>query len=62
MVLNAFPLDLSKYLEIAVVDVWLIRPCPENLIKKIPNASKKTLLIKEKNKEERDNKTITKSE
>ena len=39
-VLNAFPRVLSKNLEIVVVDVWLIKPWPENLIKKIPKAKK----------------------
>jgi len=34
-VLKALPLDLVKYLEIVVVAVWDIKPCPENLIKKI---------------------------
>ena len=35
-VLKAFPLDLVKYLEIVVVAVWDINPCPDSLIKKIP--------------------------
>ena len=34
-VLSALPLDFVKYLEIVVVAVWDIMPCPENLIKKI---------------------------
>ena len=40
IVLKAFPLDLSKNLEIDVVDVWLINPWPENLIRNIPMAKK----------------------
>ena len=53
--LRAFPLDFSKNLEIVVVDVWLIKPWPENLIKNIPIDKKIILLMKEKNKEEKNN-------
>jgi hypothetical protein len=35
VVLKALPLLLSKYLEMVVVAVWDINPCPDNLIKKI---------------------------
>ena len=62
MVLRAFPLDLSKNLEIVVVAVWLIKPWPENLIKNIPTAKKYTLFIKEKNKDDKNNNIITKKE
>ena len=59
--LRAFPLDLVKYLEIVVVAVWDIIPCPENLIKKIEinNSVKDDIL--EKKKHENDNKKITNS-
>ena len=62
IVLRAFPLDLSKNLEIVVVEVWLINPWPENLIKNIPMDKKIILLIKEKNKVEKNNNKITKKE
>ena len=62
IVLSAFPLDLSKNLEIVVVDVWLIKPWPENLIKNIPIDKKIILLMKEKNKDEKNNNKITKKE
>ena len=62
IVLRAFPLDLSKNLEIVVVEVWLINPWPENLIKNIPMDKKIILLIKEKNKDEKNNNKITKKE
>ena len=62
IILNAFPLDLSKNLEIVVVDVWLISPWPENLIKKIPRVSKKILFIKEKVNDETNSKNITNEE
>ena len=62
IVLRAFPLDLSKNLEIVVVEVWLIKPWPENLIKNIPMDKKIILLIKEKNKVEKNNNKITKKE
>jgi hypothetical protein len=61
-VLRAFPLDFSKNLEIVVVDVWLIKPWPENLIKNIPIDKKIILLMKEKNKDEKNNNRITKKE
>ena len=60
--LRAFPLDLSKHLEIVVVEVWLINPWPENLIKNIPIDKKVILLMKEKNKDEKNNNKITKKE
>ena len=60
--LQAFPLDLSKNLEIVVVEVWLINPWPENLIKNIPMDKKIILFIKEKNKDEKNNNKITKKE
>ena len=60
--LNAFPLDFSKYLEIAVEDVWLIKPWPENLIKNIPTPKINILLINEKNKVDINNNIITKNE
>ena len=62
LVLRAFPLDFSKNLEIVVVDVWLIKPWPENLIKNIPIDKKIILLMKEKNKDEKNNNKITKKE
>ena len=62
IVLRAFPLDLSKNLEIVVVDVWLIKPWPENLIKNIPIEKKIILFMKEKNKDEKNNNRITKKE
>ena len=62
IVLRAFPLDFSKNLEIVVVDVWLIKPWPENLIKNIPIDKKIILLMKEKNKDEKNNNRITKKE
>ena len=40
IVLKAFPLDLLKNLEIDVVEVWLINPWPENLMRNIPIAKK----------------------
>ena len=62
IVLRAFPLDFSKNLETVVVEVWLINPWPENLIKNIPMDKKIILLIKEKNKAEKNNSKITKKE
>ena len=59
-VLNAFPLDFVKYLEIVVVAVWDIIPCPENLIKKIEKNKKDNDEIFEKTKHENDNNKITK--
>ena len=57
--LNAFPLDFVKYLEIVVVAVWDIIPCPANLIKKIAINKKVTDDIFEKKKEEKDSNKIT---
>ena len=59
-VLRAFPLDLVKYLEIVVVAVWDIIPCPANLIKKIEINNKIKEEILEKKKHENDNSKITK--
>ena len=53
---------LSKNLDIVVVDVWLIRPCPENLIRNIPINKKYILFTYEKNKDDKNNKNITKKE
>ena len=60
--LRAFPLDLSKNREIVVVEVWLINPWPENLIKNIPIAKKYILLMNENMSDEKNNKNITKNE
>ena len=59
-VLNAFPLDFVKYLEIVVEAVWDINPCPENLIKKIATNKKATDDVLEKKKEENDRSIVTK--
>jgi len=59
-VLNAFPLDFVKYLEIVVVAVWDIIPWPENLIKRIPKNKKVTDEIFENKKLEKANRIITK--
>tara|TARA_B100001029_G_C14971735_1_gene400650 strand:- start:263 stop:574 length:312 start_codon:yes stop_codon:yes gene_type:complete len=59
IVLKALPRLLLKYLEIAVDEVCDIKPCPENLIKKIPKISKYKLFINEKKKLERNNKKTT---
>ena len=58
-VLNAFPLDFVKYLEIVVVAVWDIIPCPANLIRKI--ATNKNVIddIFEKKKHEKESNKIT---
>ena len=58
--LKAFPLDFVKYLEIVVVAVWDINPCPENLIKKIPKNNRITDEILEKKKQEIDRRIVTK--
>ena len=58
-VLNAFPLDFVKYLEIVVVAVWDIIPCPANLIKKIAINNKDTDDIFEKKKDEKESNKIT---
>ena len=60
--LKDLPLDFSKYLDMAVDDVWLINPCPENLIKKIPINKNTILLIFEKTKDERKSRIITENE
>ena len=60
-VLNALPLDLLKYLEIVVVAVWDIIPCPENLIKKIATNNNDIEEIFDKKKLENDNNNITKN-
>jgi hypothetical protein len=60
--LRALPRFRLKYLEMLVVAVCAIRPWPENLNKKIPTINKLTLLMKEKNIEEKNNKKITKNE
>ena len=46
--LSALPLLLLKYLEIVVVAVWDIKPCPPNLNRKIPINKKNKILIVEK--------------
>ena len=58
--LNAFPLDFVKYLEIVVEAVWDINPCPENLIKNIATNKNATDDVLEKKKEEKDRSKITK--
>ena len=60
IMLNAFPLDFVKYLEIVVEAVWDINPCPENLIKKIATNRKATDDVLEKKKEENDKSIVTK--
>ena len=60
IMLNAFPLDFVKYLEIVVEAVWDIKPCPENLIKKIATNRKATDDVLEKKKEENDKSKVTK--
>ena len=62
VVLNAFPLLLSKYLEIVVVAVWDIKPWPDNLIKNIAKKRKITEEIFEKIKQDVASKIITKDE
>ena len=57
-VLNALPLDFVKYLEIVVVAVWDIIPCPENLIKKIAMNKKVIDEIFEKKKQEKYHETL----
>ena len=59
-VLSALPLDFVKYLEMVVVAVWDIIPCPENLIKKIAINKKKTEEILEKKKQEKERSKVTK--
>ena len=60
IMLNAFPLDFVKYLEIVVEAVWDINPCPENLIKNIATNQNATDDVLEKKKEEKDRSKITK--
>ena len=60
-VLKAFPLDFVKYLEIVVVAVWDIIPCPENLIKNIAINKNKTDEIFEKKKQEKERSKVTKN-
>ena len=60
IMLNAFPLDFVKYLEIVVEAVWDINPCPENLIKNIATNKNATDDVLEKKKEEKDRSKITK--
>ena len=60
-VLSALPLDLVKYLEIVVVAVWDIIPCPANLIRKIATNKNAIDDIFEKKKDEKDNSKITNS-
>ena len=60
IMLNAFPLDFVKYLEIVVEAVWDINPCPENLIKNIATNKNTTDDVLEKKKEEKDRSKITK--
>ena len=57
--LRALPLDLVKYLEIVVVAVWDISPCPENLIKKTAINKKAMDDIFEKKKQEKDRSKVT---
>ena len=60
IMLNAFPLDFVKYLEIVVEAVWDINPCPENLIKNIAINKKATDDVLEKKNEEKDKSIVTK--
>ena len=59
VVLKALPLVFSKYLEIVVVAVCDIKPCPDSLIKKIPKNKKIIDEIFENKKQEIANKIIT---
>ena len=59
IVLNAFPLDLVKYLETVVVAVCDIIPWPENLIKNIAKNKKVIEEIFEKKKHEKDKRIVT---
>ena len=58
-VLKALPLDFVKYLEIVVVAVWDIIPCPENLIRNIATNKNviEDILEKKKHEKERSNAT-----
>ena len=60
-VLKAFPLDFVKYLEIVVVAVWDIIPCPENLIKNMAINKNTTDEIFEKKKHENESSKVTKN-
>ena len=60
IILNALPLDFVKYLEIVVEAVRDIKPCPENLIKKIATNKKAIDDVLEKKKEEKDKSIVTK--
>ena len=57
--LNAFPLDLVKYLVIVADAVCDINPCPENLIKKTATNKKAIEDIFEKKKQEKDSNKVT---
>ena len=59
VVLSALPLLFSKNLDIVVVAVWDISPCPESRIKKIDRNKKITDEILENKKQEIANKTTT---
>ena len=59
-VLKALPLDFVKYLEIVVVAVWDIIPCPENLIRNIATNKNATDDILEKKKHEKESSNVTK--
>ena len=59
VILKALPLLFSKYLEIVVVAVCDINPCPESLIKNIEKNKKVIDEILENKKEETANKAIT---
>ena len=59
VVLKALPLVFSKYLEIVVVAVCDIKPCPDNLIKKIEKNKNTIDEIFENKKQEIANKIIT---
>jgi len=61
IVLKAFPLDLVKNLEIVVVAVCDIIPCPENRIKNIAINKKEMDEIFEKKKQEKERSNITNS-
>ena len=61
-ILKALPLLFSKYLEIVVVAVCDINPCPDNLIKKIEKNKKITDDILENIKQEIANSSITYNE
>ena len=62
MALKAFPLDLLKYLEMAVAPVWIINPWPEKRNKNIPTNNIKMLLIIEKKIDETNKIAITMKE